>query len=224
MRHFTSTFLFILIAFLSGCGATTTIDEFRTNASPLVLSDSAKIVVLGRRDSGHYETDREFVNCIGNKIDGKNFQVLKEDAFLDALYPWFEPRTAPKGLKRLKRMLDEPLISNTLSSLDVHYLIWLNGSTETQNSGGSMSCAIGPGGGGCFGFASWDKISTYEAVIWDVKNSLERGRVQVDSEGTSYLIGAGVPLPFLTPVHSDACAGLGKQLRSFFDESSQIDN
>jgi len=38
----------------------------------------------------------------------------------------------------------------------------------------------------------------------------------VDSEGTSYLIGAVAPIPLLTPVKNDACNSLGNQLKSFF--------
>ena len=30
-----------------------------------------------------------------------------------------------------------------------------------------MSCAAGPGGGGCFGFAWWQNDSNYEADVWD---------------------------------------------------------
>ena len=211
----------LLTALLAGCGTTTTVDEFRLNSSPIEFDQGAKMVLLGRRDSGHYETDREFVSCLGNKVKNRDLQVIPEDDFLDALYPWFEPRTAPKGLKRLQRILQEPLIRNTVNDLNIRFLVWLNGSTETKNSGGSISCAVGPGGGGCLGFASWDKISSYEAIIWDVKNGIEQGRIRVDSEGTSYLIGAGAPIPLLTPVHSDACSGLSKQLRSFFSKSSQ---
>ena len=53
---------------------------------------------------------------------------------------------------------------------------------------------IGPGGGGCFGFTQWDKVSTYEAIIWDLIELTEKGRIRVDSEGTSYLIGVVAPL------------------------------
>lgn len=79
-----------------------------------------------------------------------------------------------------------------------------------------MSCAIGPGGGGCFGFAQWDKLSVYEATVWDLNELVEKGKLRVDSEGTSYLIGAVAPIPLLTPVKNDACGSLGNQLKLFF--------
>ena len=79
-----------------------------------------------------------------------------------------------------------------------------------------MSCTIGPAGGGCFGFTQWDKTSIYEAIIWDLSNLTEKGRIRVDTEGTSYLIGVVAPIPLLSPVKSNACSGLGKQLSSYF--------
>ena len=201
---------------LAGCAANTTIDEFRPSINPIEIGSGEKVVILGRRDAGHYETDREFVECIGGKIETDTIKVLPEEQFIDSIYPWFEPRTAPKGLSRLKRLFQDPVISKRVQSLGIRYLVWLDGKTETQSKAGSMSCAIGPGGGGCFGFASWDKASIYEAILWDLNDLTEKGRVRVDSSGTSYLIGAVAPIPLLSPVKSDACSGLGKQLRSFF--------
>ena len=207
-----------LVPLLIGCAATTTIDEFRPTNQPIFIAENEKVVLLGRRDSGHYETDREFISCVTNKVNSADINVVPEQIFIDAIYPWFEPRTAPKGLPRLKRLMQDPTVREKVENLRIRYLVWLDGSTETLSQGGSMSCAIGPGGGGCFGFAQWDKLSVYEAIVWDMTNLQEMGRLRVDSEGTSYLIGAVAPIPLLTPVKSDACSSLGNQLKSFFTE------
>jgi len=206
----------LLIMLLSGCSATTTIDEYRPTDQPIVLSGDEKVVILGRRDAGHYETDREFIECVSDEVTSGGIKVLPEQQFIDAIYPWFEPRTAPKGLPRLKRLIQQNNVKAKIDSLSIRYLVWLDGSTETTGQGGSMSCAIGPGGGGCLGFAQWDKLSVYEATVWDLEELVEKGRLRVDSEGTSYLIGAVAPIPLLTPVKNDACNSLGNQLKSFF--------
>ena len=152
-------------------------------------------------------------------MKGADIGVLPEAQFIDSIYPWFEPRTAPKGLPRLKKLMRDPSIKTVIDNQSVRYLVWLDGSTETLDKGGSISCAIGPGGGGCFGFAQWNKLSVYEAIVWDLQDLQEMGRLRVDSEGTSYLIGAVAPIPLLTPVKSDACSSLGKQLKTFFSAS-----
>ena len=206
----------VLVSILAGCSATTTIDEYRPSGEAIDLNADERVVVLGRRDAGHYETDREFINCVAKRMQGADIGVVPEQQFIDSIYPWFEPRTAPKGLPRLKRLMQDPLIKGQVDQQSVRYLVWLDGSTETLDQGGSISCAIGPGGGGCFGFAQWDKLSVYEAIVWDMTNLQEMGRLRVDSEGTSYLIGAVAPIPLLTPVKNDACTSLGNQLNSFF--------
>ena len=206
----------LLAALLGGCAATTTIDEFRPTSAPIEISTGEKVVILGRRDAGHYETDRDFVDCVGSKLRKGDILVLEEEVFIDAIYPWFEPRTAPKSLKRLTRLMEEPMVKKKVASEDIRYLVWLDGTTETQGAAGSMSCSLTPAGGGCFGFTQWDKESQYEAIVWDLRDLTEKGRVRVDSEGTSYLIGVVAPIPLISPVKSDACSGLGKQLASYF--------
>ena len=88
-----------LVPLLIGCAATTTIDEFRPTNQPIFIAENEKVVLLGRRDSGHYETDREFISCVTNKVNSADINVVPEQIFIDAIYPWFEPRTAPKGYR-----------------------------------------------------------------------------------------------------------------------------
>ena len=204
------------VILLSGCGATTTIDEYRPTNNVMEINSEQSVVILGRRDAGHYDTDREFIDCVASKMKGADIAVLPERQFVDSIYPWFEPRTAPKGLKRLTRLMQDPAIKDQVERQGIRYLVWLDGSTETSGQGGSISCAIGPGGGGCFGFAQWEKSSIYEAIVWDLTDLTEKGRLRVDSTGTSYLIGVVAPIPLLTPVKNDACNSLGTQLKEFF--------
>jgi hypothetical protein len=208
--------VYTAVLLLAGCGATTTIDEYRPNNSVMELNDDESLVILGRRDAGHYDTDREFISCVAGRMKGADISVMPEQQFIDAIYPWFEPRTAPKGLKRLTRLMQDPNIKSQVNRQGVRYLVWLDGSTQTLEQGGSISCAIGPGGGGCFGYAQWEKSAIYEAIVWDLNDFSEKGRLRVDSAGTSYLIGAVAPIPLLTPVKKDACNSLGKQLKQFF--------
>ena len=201
---------------LSGCASMTTVDDFRPTTEPLDIRAGEKVVILGRRDVGHYETDRSFIACIGDEIDDAHFGVVPEQEFIDALYPWFEPRTAPKGLQRLKRLMQEPVIREKMKAEKIRYMVWLDGEIESQGQTGSMSCTLGPTGGGCFGFTSWDKSALFEAIVWDLEDLTEEARIRVDSEGTSYVIGIVAPIPLLTPVKSQACEGMGEKLRSYF--------
>ena len=204
---------------ITACSTTTTVDEFRSGDHKISIGEGDNVVLLGRRDAGDYETDAEFVHCVGRKLEGPNLGVLQEQDFMDALYPWLEPRTAPKALPRMRRLMQEPLIERSIQDRRVRYFVWLDGATKTVDKAGSISCAAGPGGAGCFGFAKWDKASIYEAIVWDIEDLSEVARVRVDSEGTSYLIGAIAPIPLMTPVKNDACSSLGNQLSGIFKNS-----
>jgi len=218
--------LFLLVSaislLLTACGTSTHVDEYRVSGTRLPVKASEKIVIMGRRHAGEYETEPDFIDCIGNKlVTGGQVAVMPEQQFLDSLYPWFEPRTAPLGLKRMGGMMRDPLIATRIRKLGIRYMIWVDGNTETTEKNGGFSCGLAPGGGGCFGFASWDKNSNYEAIIWDLSKLDEKGRVKVDSKGSSYLLAIGAPIPFIAQVQGEACEGIGTRLQSFFSSASQ---
>jgi len=207
-------------AAIGGCASTTTIDDYRPTTEPIEIGTGEKVAVLGRSDAGHYETDRSFIDCLGDKLKNANFQVVPEQEFVDALYPWFEPRTAPKHLSRLKKLMQDPVIQEKVQQERIRYLVWLDGEVETHGRTGSMACGMTAAGGGCFGYQSWDRNVMFEAVVWDMSDLTEKARIRVDSEGTSYLIGVVAPIPLLTRVKSQACEGMGEQLRGYF--SSEV--
>jgi hypothetical protein len=220
MKYLALTIFAAAVA-LSGCGSTTTVDDYRPTSEPIDIGAGEKVAILGRRDAGHYETDRDFIECLAGKMDHSDFHVMSEQEFIDALYPWFEPRTAPKHLKRLKRLMEEPVIKEKVRQQKIRYLVWLDGEVESHGMSGAMSCGMGPAGAGCFGYTSWDKNAMFEAIVWDLVDLTEEARIRVDSEGTSYVIGIVAPIPLLTPVESQACAGMGKQLQSYFTQEVQ---
>ena len=153
---------------LGGCGSMTTVDDFRPTSEPMYLGEGQKVAILGRRDAGHYVTDRSFIECLVKRMDNSDFLVMPEAVFVDALFPWFEPRTAPKHLKRLKKIMEQPHVRQKVKEEQISYLVWLDGEVESQGVTGAMHCGIGPTGAGCFGFTSWDKTVTFEAIVWDI--------------------------------------------------------
>ena len=213
------TSICLLAIFLGGCASTTTIDDYRPTTDLIEISSDEKVAILGRRDAGHYETDTSFIECLGDRLDGMHFEVIPEQEFIDALYPWFEPRTAPKGIKRLRKLMSDPFVKDRVLERNIRYLVWLDGEVETAGQAGNMSCGFGPSGAGCFGYASWDKNVFFEALVWDLSDLTEEARIRVDSEGTSYIIGVVAPIPLISPVKSQACEGMGDKLRSYFANS-----
>lgn len=199
---------------LTGC-TSVTIDEFRQGTSELTGNDA--VVVIGRRNGSDYETEPDLVSCIGEVLsDGPNgIRVIPEDTFVDHLYPWFEPRTAPMKVKDLNRLINRPELAQVLEDYDIHYFIWIDGNTETTSSAGSITCSIAAGGAGCLGFGTWDKESKYEASIWDKRKQTIIGKIRAGAEGTSFMPALVVPIPLIARVQNNACKEMGQQLRTF---------
>jgi len=209
------TMVLVLTLALSGC-VTSTVDEMVYNTPTAGIGD-ASVVILGRRHAPDYETEPDFIDCIGKHISRRDpsIEVMDEMAFIDALYPWFEPRTAPLHPGDIQKLMDRPQVAEKMKQLKTEYMIWVDGNTRRQDSAGSITCAVGPGGGGCFGFGTWNDEAEYEAIIWDFTDRSEVGRVATNTSGQSYMPALIVPIPIIAPVQGTACDGIGDQLLEF---------
>lgn len=204
---------------LSAC-TTTEIDEFRQGATGITEGES--IVILGRRQNNNYETEGNFVQCVANVVgSGQNgITVVPEQAFLDAMFPFFEPRTAPMRTTHLRQLMEMEQAKARLADFGVEYIVWLDGLTQRSQQAGTISCTIGPGGGGCFGFGTWQDDSNFEAEVWDLDTLESVGSISTDAIGQSYMPALVVPIPLIARVEANACSGLGNQLKQFINGSS----
>lgn len=207
----------IMFCFTAAC-TTINVDHVQLEDDLDIRSGDA-IVVLGRHHSAEFETEPSLIRCIGGKLkrSTRNVRIIPETEFVDMFYPWFEARTAPITPARLKVVLDQPQVAQRIADLNVRYFVWVEGSTERTGSAGSMTCSVGPGGGGCFGFGTWEDTSEYETVIWNIEEFKEIGRISTDAVGTSYMPAFIVPIPLLAMVEGDACKGMANQLVRFFN-------
>ena len=208
---------FISLIIVSGC-STTRIDE-EVNAA-YSIKEGESIVLLS--DSYHTgnKTENDFMDCLNKSLLRKQntFNIISTNDFQNMFYPWFEPSTAPQKIDDLPKLLNKEVIKNKLDQLQIKYLIKITGETKTNASSGALSCAAGPGGGGCFGFAWWDDTSSYEASIWDLSQEVSVGNVSASVSGTSVIPAIIIPIPILARTQSNACVGLSEQIAGFFSK------
>ncbi|MFU8815741.1 MAG: hypothetical protein ACNA7W_10375 [Pseudomonadales bacterium] len=208
----------LLIVPLGGC-VTSTIQEIREADTGMSVEDS--VVLLGRRTlPSREETEYSFLSCVGKRMgSGSNrVRVIDEDEFRDALFPWFEPRTAPTNTANLPDLIAQPNLARRLDELGLRYLVWIDGDTDRTDSAGSLTCSVTTAGAGCFGFLTWENNSSYEASIWDVRNGTSVGKISSDAVGTSYMPAVVIPVPIIARVRSSACNSLGDQLKNFLND------
>jgi hypothetical protein len=143
--------------------------------------------------------------------------LVPHQAFVDSVYPWLEPSTVLIDSDFATTLLAHPGIRERIASAGVKYIVAIDGGTNVVQKSGSISCALGPGGGGCLGVAFWKKQSDYEASVWDLERGVSLGTVGADVTGNSVFIGALVPLPFVAPVQHTACKRLASELQRFLN-------
>ena len=158
---------------------------------------------------------------VGLAVAGGQFRLVPHQAFVDSVYPWLEPSTVLIDSDFATTLLARPGVRERIANAGVRYIVAIDGGTSVVQKSGSISCAIGPGGGGCLGVAFWKKQSDYEASIWDLVRGVSLGTVGADVSGNSVFIGALVPLPFVAPVQHTACKRMASELQRFLNGGSR---
>ena len=205
----------LVLALLSTGCVTSRVEDARENVTGLNEGDS--VVIMAKSYHQGNETESGYISCFENALGrgSQGLTVVPRQQFVDSLFPWFEPRTAPAETKGLTKLMERPGIADIVKKMGIRYIVWLDGDTETVAQGGSLSCAAGPGGGGCFGFAWWQKDADYEAAVWDLEGYETAGTVTADVSGTSFLPALVVPIPLIARTQAAACKGLAEQLKAF---------
>ena len=139
---------------LGGC-ITSRVEDARIGSTGIKEGES--VVIMAKSYHLGNETEEKYISCIEDALSrGRNgLNVIPHRQFVDSLFPWFEPRTAPAETKNLPKLMQRPGVAEKIEAQRIRYIVWLDGDTERVAGGGSLSCAAGPGGGGCFGFAWW---------------------------------------------------------------------
>jgi hypothetical protein len=185
---------------------------------PTQIAAGEAVVILAKPQIEGAAAADDFMDCVGRGLASgdRPVPVRDNDAFVDSLFPWFEPATAPARPEAVTEVLARPGVSERIAETGVRYLVWLDGATRKTDGGGSLACGAAPGAAGCVGFGWWEKESDFEAVIWDLKSAKSAGSIGTNVTGTSAIVGAVVPLPFIARVEGTACKRLAGQLQSFF--------
>jgi len=221
-RNIYRALMVVLSGWLLGGCVTSRIENIREGNTG--LKEGEGIVIMAKSYHLGNETEAKFINCVGKSIGrgSSGLRVIPNNEFVDALFPWFEPRTAPAETKGLPTLMSRPGVAEKIKDKGVRYVVWLDGDTDKVAGGGSMSCAAGPGGGGCFGFAWWQNDSNYEASVWDLSGLEDAGTVSADISGTSFLPAIVVPIPLLARTQNKACNALADQLRLFIVADEEV--
>ncbi len=199
----------------SGC-VSNTLQQIREADTGILAHES--IAVLSRKDTRRDQTETAFIDCLVDKTasGSKSVNVISNEEFVDQFFPWFEPRTAPLEVSDMKNVLKQEKISQKLDEINLRYIVWVDGTTERTDQGGTVHCAVATGGvPACFGFLTWEAGSSYEANVWDIREGVSAGKISSEAKGMSFVPAIIVPLPFIARTQAHACVAMSKQLKEF---------
>lgn len=202
-----------------GC-VSTTLQEVKEASAGIGAAEA--IAILGRQKlTTRDETESGFVDCVSQKTSSgeDSIKVVADDEFVDAMFPWFEPRHAPVDIAEMSNLLKNPKVAKRIEEIGVKYIVWIEGITERKNQSGRVQCAVATGFmPACFGFLSWETGSDYEATVWDIENGISVGKLSSESKGMSFVPAVIVVIPFIARTQAHACTSLSGQLKSFIGE------
>jgi hypothetical protein len=138
-RRRTVTGAVLLALLASGC-MTSKVEETRQVASPILADES--IVLLKKPQLEGVGTEEAFLDCVQERLGGQlihpedgqesaastartPFKIYGEQEFTDALFPWFEPSTAPANADGLRVLLERPGVVPRLQQIGVRYVVAL---------------------------------------------------------------------------------------------------
>jgi hypothetical protein len=153
--------------------------------------------------------DKRFAECV--QWDLKNefpkIKFIPGDSFRDALFPWFEPNTAPREKGELSAILNKTLVRERIEAIGVELLIYVHGDTNQGRFSGSHG-----GYGAAAGYYSAKRQTHIWTTVWDLKDNVRVGDTDVDFQGTVHIPILGFPILIPVFTESSACNETSKRI------------
>ena len=150
--------------------------------------------------------------CLGKAIKKAEPErrIIPARQFRNALFPFFEPGTAPKSAWELSMVLGKSEVQERINKLGVRYLVVASGRTRSSSAEGAMVCPWG-----CYGVATIDKLTHLAVLIWDLQNIKDRESLDVAATGKTVVPAFILPIPFIANTKRKACNLMAEEVSSF---------
>jgi hypothetical protein len=115
-----------LLAILTlGACTTARVEDAREGVTGIREGES--VVIMAKSYHLGNETEAKYIRCIENALGRgrEGLRVIPNGEFVDSLFPWFEPRTAPAETKNLAKLMERPGVAERIAEQGVRYIIWL---------------------------------------------------------------------------------------------------
>ena len=112
----------LLVASVSGC-MQARIEESRELATPMSKGD--RVVVLAKPQIEGAGAEEDFMDCVSHGLSGGHhgIEVHDNNDFVDKMFPWFEPSTAPGKPEAMAALLARPGVAEQVTESGVRYVV-----------------------------------------------------------------------------------------------------
>jgi hypothetical protein len=152
--------------------------------------------------------EKKFAECVQEELKEifQYWEFIPGDKFREAMFPWFEPNTAPQNIEELSALLRKTLVQKRIESFGVELLIYVHGYTKTYNESFGAEPYIGA-------LYSAERETHIWTTVWDLKEIVRVGDTDISFQGAVYG-GIIVIVPFFIPDFSEsrACSETAKQI------------
>lgn len=214
----------ILAMLLAACAAPTKTEvSFEAGKLPPLAAGGGVVLFSAYREQMNPD-EADFVRCLRKEFSARmpgQFRLVDTVAFQNALFPWFEPETAPRTVEQLNALLARPLARQRIAVMGVRYLLVI-ASAESADGFPGIICGAGYGGAGCLGVYWEEKVQRARAVIWDVERGMESGAMAATSSGKSVGFALGIPVLFIAKTRENACHALADELARLLSDAAGL--
>ena len=190
-----------LVLVFGGCASTTRSEADRAPSAELDPAAGSCVLRLRREVAAPHLADGAAASLrrrIGRERPDVRF--VDGEEFRDALFPWFEPGTAPVSQPGMAELVRRPLVRETLEALGVRYLLVVGGGVRTIVRDASLATAHGVIGG-----MSRRETADYGLVVWDLRAA---------KKVTTFGARAKAPTPSSSPSCRSPCSPTPRAGRS----------
>jgi hypothetical protein len=179
----------------------------------LAMAAGDAITFMGTSDND-LVANNSYTRCMEkamHKLEPHRTLVAGKD-FKHALFPYFEPATAPKSVPELTALLTHPAVQQRIETMGVRYVAVILGHSGTSEDSGGILCGISFEFGGCFGFASNEERTDITVALWDLEVPQASAETAGADTGKNVVVGLGIPIPFFTDTKNPACADAARKI------------
>ena len=151
-----------------------------------------------------------------------NLRFMDPQEFRDALYPWFEPGTAPRKTDDLVLLLHRPLVREKIAQLGLRYVISIGGATTAHDWEHHLEGGGGyPGAFVVLGYGKKVRDTNIAALIWDLEEPTSSTNLSSAKSDASYYLCCMIPFFYIpSTAESHACKEMGEEIVQFVTDHS----